>query len=74
MFQNKNYENQNFYFIEALYLIQKNSHTFIWQRFTRLRKKKSAKNINTALLLDPKNEEALFMLIDLELERSNISK
>ena len=32
------------------------------------------KNINTALLLDPKNEEAMYILIDLELERSNFSK
>jgi len=26
------------------------------------------------LLLDPKNEEAMYILIDLELERSNFSK
>ena len=32
------------------------------------------KNIRTALLLDPKNEEAMYLLIDIELERSNFSK
>ena len=32
------------------------------------------KNINTALLLDPKNEEAMYILIDIELKRSNFSK
>ena len=32
------------------------------------------KNFNTALLLDPKNEEAMYILIDLELEKSNFSK
>ena len=32
------------------------------------------KNIKTTLLLDPKNEEAMFLLIDMELERSNFSK
>ena len=32
------------------------------------------KNLNTTLLLNPKNEEALFMLIELEIERSNYSK
>ena len=32
------------------------------------------KNLNTTLLLNPKNEEALFMLIELQLERSNFLK
>jgi len=32
------------------------------------------KNLNTTLLLNPKNEEAHFMLIELQLERSNFSK
>ena len=32
------------------------------------------KNLNTALLLNPQNEEALYMLIELELTKSNFSK
>ena len=32
------------------------------------------KNINTTLLLEPDNEEAMYMLIDIELEKSNFSK
>ena len=32
------------------------------------------KNLNTTLLLDPKNEEALYMLIELHLSLSNFSK
>ena len=32
------------------------------------------KNINTTLLLEPKNEEAIYMLIDIKLEKSDISK
>ena len=32
------------------------------------------KNLDTALLLEPDNEEAMYMLIDIELERSNFSK
>ena len=32
------------------------------------------KNINTTLLLDPKNEEAMYLLIDIEINRSNFSK
>mgnify|MGYP001337327127 FL=1 len=37
-------------------------------------KKKQKKNLRTALLLEPDNEEAMYMLIDIELERSNFSK
>ena len=37
-------------------------------------KKKQEKYINTSLLLDPKNEEAMYILIDIELERSNFSR
>ena len=32
------------------------------------------KNLETTLLLEPDNEEALYMLIDLELKKSNFSK
>ena len=32
------------------------------------------KNINSTLLLEPKNEEAMYMLIDIKLEKSDIKK
>ena len=32
------------------------------------------KNINTTLLLDPRNEEAMYLLIEIEIDRSNFSK
>mgnify|MGYP001185817684 CR=1 FL=1 len=32
------------------------------------------KNIKTVLLLDPENEEAMYMLINIELEKSNFSE
>ena len=31
-------------------------------------------NLQTVILLDPKNEQAMYFLIDLELERSNFSR
>ena len=37
-------------------------------------KRETEKNLDTVLLLDSKNEEALFMLIELELEKSNFLK
>ena len=39
----------------------------------KIRKKKQ-KNINTVLLLDPKNEEANYLLMEIELKKSNYSK
>ena len=36
--------------------------------------KKQEKNLNTTLLLDPKNEEAMYLLINIEIERSNFDK
>ena len=35
---------------------------------------KEEKNLNTVLLLEPDNEEAMMMLIDIELKKSNYSK
>ena len=32
------------------------------------------KNINTALLLEPRNEDAMYLLIEIEIDRSNFSK
>ena len=37
-------------------------------------KKEEEKNIETVLLLDPENEEAIYMLMNIELTKSNYSK
>ena len=36
--------------------------------------KETEKNLNSTLLIDPSNEEAMFMKMDIELSRSNFSK
>ena len=36
--------------------------------------KEEEKNINTALLLEPTNEEATYMLMEIKLKKSNYSK
>ena len=36
--------------------------------------KEEEKNLNTTLLLDPQNEEAIYLLMDIEIERSNFTK
>ena len=37
-------------------------------------KSEEEKNLNTVLLLNPKNEEAIYLLTLLEIEKSNFSK
>ena len=37
-------------------------------------KKEEEKNINTVLLLDPQNEEAIYILMKIELKKSNYSR
>ena len=37
-------------------------------------RKEEEKNINTVLLLEPKNEEAIYMLMEIELKKSNYMK
>ena len=32
------------------------------------------KNLNTVVLLNPKNEEAIYLLMDIEIDRSNFAK
>ena len=53
----------------------KNSYLYLAKIYNfEENKKEEEKNINTVLLLDPKNEEANYMLIEIELKRSNYSK
>ena len=51
-------------------------HIYTLQKFTTLKriKKKEEKNLETTLLIEPGNEEALFMSMKIALEKSNYSK
>ena len=73
----KNMKIQNFYFKEILYTIPKDSKSYLYlAKIFKNEENKTEleKNINTVLLLEPNNEEAMYLLIDIELERSNFSK
>ena len=74
---NKNMKSLNFCFKEVLFLIPKDQNSYLYlakiYNFEE-NKKEEQKNINTVLLLDPKNEEANYMLMEIELKRSNYSK
>ena len=77
LFEEKKYEESKFLFQRNIVYNPKNAASYIYlAKIFNLEENKSEqeKNINTALLLDPKNEEAMYLLIDVELKRSNFSK
>ena len=75
---NKNYnEKSKFLFQRNIVYNPKDSKSYLYlAKIFKLEEDKRAeeKNIKTSLLLDPKNEEAMYLLIDMELERSNFSR
>ena len=74
LYESKKYEESKFLFQRDIVFNPKkaNSYLFLAKIFKieeNLREEE--KNLNTTLLLDPKNEEAIFLLINIEIERSN---
>jgi DNA-binding SARP family transcriptional activator len=78
----KNYDKENYN--ESKFLFQRNivfnpkdikSYLYLAKIYKfESNKKEEEKNINTVLLLDPKNEEANYLLMEIELKNSNYSK
>jgi tetratricopeptide (TPR) repeat protein len=76
-FNEKKYEDSKFLFQRSIVFNPKdtNSYLYLAKIYTYEENKIEAeKNINTTLLLDPKNEEAIYMLMEIELKKSNYSK
>ena len=77
LFDKKKYEDSKFLFQRNIVFNPKDSKSYLYlakiYNFEE-NEKEELKNINTTLLIDPNNEEALYMLIDIELKRSNFSK
>ena len=77
LFEEEKYEESKFLFQRNIVYNPKNAASYLYlAKIFNLEENKTEqeKNINTTLLLDPKNEEAMYMLIDIELKRSNFSK
>jgi len=76
-FIEKKYEVSKFLFQRSIVFDPKNVNSYLYlakiYNFEE-NKKEEEKNINTVILLDPNNEEAIFMLIQIELKKSNYSK
>ena len=76
-FEKKDYNQSKFLFQKFLVFNPKDylSYLYLAKIYKEEdNKDETEKNLNTTLLLNPKNEEAIFMLIELQLERSNFSK
>ena len=77
LFENKKYEESKFLFHRNIVYNPKDAPSYLYlAKIFKIEDdiRQEEKNINTTLLLDPKNEEAMYLLIDMELERSNFSK
>tara|TARA_B110000914_G_C15264434_1_gene354591 strand:+ start:242 stop:679 length:438 start_codon:yes stop_codon:yes gene_type:complete len=76
-FDEKKYETSKFLFQRSIVFNpkDKNSYLYLAKIYNfEDNKKEKEKNINTVILLDPKNEEANYLLMEIELENSNYSK
>ena len=77
LFEEEKYEESKFLFQRNIVYNPKDAKSYLY--LAKIYKKEEnnteeEKNINTTLLLDPKNEEAMYLLIDIEINRSNFSK
>jgi len=76
-YNEKKYEESKFLFQRSIVFNPKNSDSYLYlskiYNFEN-NKKEEEKNINTVLLLDPKNEEANYLLMEIELKKSNFLK
>ena len=73
----KKYEESKFLFQRSIVFNPKDSNSYLYlAKIYNFEKndKEEEKNINTVLLLEPKNEEAMYMLMKIELKKSNYSK
>ena len=77
LFEEEKYEDSKFLFQRNIVYNPKDSNSYLYlAKIFKIEedKRSEEKNIKTSLLLDPKNEEAMYLLIDIELERSNFSR
>ena len=76
-FNEKKYDDSKFLFQRNIVFNPKdeNSYLYLAKIFNiEENEREKEKNINTVLLLNPKNEEAIYILMEMELKKSNYSK
>ena len=78
LYEEEKFEESKFLFQRNIVYNPKHAKSYLY--LAKIYKKKEdnseeeEKNINTTLLLDPRNEEAMYLLIEIEIDRSNFSK
>tara|TARA_B100000029_G_C17092988_1_gene784973 strand:- start:175 stop:603 length:429 start_codon:yes stop_codon:yes gene_type:complete len=77
LFEEKKFDESKFLFQRNIVYNPKDAKSYLY--LAKIYKKENdnfeeEKNLNTTLLLEPKNEEAMYLLIDIELKRSNFSE
>ena len=77
LYKNKKYDDARFMFERSIVFNPKDSSSYLYlakiYNFEEDQKKEK-KNLETALLIEPDNEEAILMLMKIALEKSNYSK
>jgi tetratricopeptide (TPR) repeat protein len=77
LYDKKKYEDSKFLFQRNIVFNPKDAKSYLYlSKIYKIEEndKELEKNVNTTLLLEPNNEEAMYMLMEIELERSNFSK
>ena len=77
MFNEKKLEDSKFLFQKNIVFNPKHARSYLYlAKIYNLEEdeRKEEKNLNATLLLEPDNEEAMYMLINIELKKSNYSK
>tara|TARA_B100001564_G_scaffold344822_1_gene342783 strand:+ start:452 stop:892 length:441 start_codon:yes stop_codon:yes gene_type:complete len=76
-FNDKKYEDARFMFERSIVFNPKDSNSYLYlAKIYNIEedKKKEEKNLETTLLIEPENEEAILMSMKIALEKSNYSK
>ena len=77
LFENKKYKNSKFYFEKDIVFNPKNENSYLYLAKIfkgEMNDNLEENNLNTVLLLNPKNEEAIYLLTLLNVKKSNFSK
>jgi len=77
LFKYEKYEDSKFLFQRSIVFDPKHTESYLYlAKIFKIEKdeEKEIKNLNTVLLLESDNEEATYLLIEIELNRSNFSK
>ncbi len=77
LFEKEKYEESKFLFQRDIIFNPKQAKSYLYlAKIFKIEEnlKEEEKNLKTTLLLDPKNEEAIYFLMDIEIERSNFAR